>query len=319
MKTIINKLQARKALLTLVAAALAAALLFVPAGCGNDDEGNGVLRVAADIMPMADFCRCVGGDLVEVEMLIPAGASPHSYELTTEQMRFLAGADILVINGFGLTPWAEEVFDKVDNADMVRVAAAEEVPESELISAGGEGEKQEGGNGAYNPHVWLDPELAVRQVEAVRDGMIEADPDNRETFEENAEAYIEGLEQLDVYVEGQVAAFTSKKFVSFHPAWSYFARRYELEQVGAVEELPGKEPGAGEIADLVDLMRAEGVKVIFTEPQLNPKAAEVIAEEAGSDVLIRSLDPLGDPEDTEKDTYIEMMKYNVGIMAEVME
>ncbi|MDY6793804.1 MAG: metal ABC transporter substrate-binding protein [Actinomycetota bacterium] len=309
MKTIFNKMKFGRVLSMLAVLAIATLLLIGTTGCGEGDEGSERLKVAADIMPLADFCNNVGRELVEVEMLIPAGASPHNYELTSEQMKFLSGADMLVLNGLDLTPWAEDIFDKVDNPDMVRVRAAEAVPAPDLIEAS---------DGAYDPHVWLDPELAVHQVEAIRDGFVEADPDNGEIYRENADACIDELRGLSEYIGGEVSTFTRRKFVSFHPAWSYFARRYGLEQVGVVEELPGKEPGVGEIADLVELIRAEGVEVIFTEPQFNPKAAEVIAEESGADVVLKSLDPLGDPDDEEKDTYVKFMKNDVGIMAEAM-
>jgi ABC-type Zn uptake system ZnuABC Zn-binding protein ZnuA len=269
---------------------------------------------------MADFFRQVGGDAVEVEMLIPAGASPHIYELTSQQMRFLSEADVLVINGLGLTPWAEELFDKVDNPDLITVTAGEAVLESDLIEISensDEGHQHE--DGVYDPHVWLDPNLAVFQVEAIRDAFIEADPDNRERYRENTGKYLEELEVLDSDITADVSTFSETKFVSFHPAWAYFADRYGLEQIGVVEELPGKEPGAGEIAELVDLIKEEGVKVIFTEPQFNAKAAEAIAQETGAEVVTKDLDPVGDPDDPDKDTYIGLMKHNLEVMGEVMK
>jgi zinc transport system substrate-binding protein len=88
--------------------------------------------------------------------------------------------------------------------------------------------------------------------------------------------------------------------------------------VGVIEELPGKEPSAGEIADLVELIAEQGVKVVFAEPQFSPRAAEAIAEESGGEVKVMVLDPLGDPEDPEWDTYMKMMRKDVGIMEEAM-
>jgi zinc transport system substrate-binding protein len=124
---------------------------------------------------------------------------------------------------------------------------------------------------------------------------------------------------LDSDIIEEVSTFTERKFVSFHPAWAYFAHRYGLEQIGVVEEQPGKEPSAGEIAELVDLIKEEGVKVIFTEPQFNPKAAETIAEETGAEVVLKDLDPVGDPDDPNKDTYIRLIRYNLEVMGGVMK
>ena len=306
----INRRTPGKAALTaLVISTVALSTLLCAAGCGKDEVG-GAMKVAASTVPLADFCRNVGGDLVEVRSMVPPGASPHTYEPTTDQMKFMSDAKVFVQNGLDLEAWAADIVGKVDNPELVDVVAGDNVPRSELIEVGGEG--------VYDPHVWLDPRLAACEVEAIEDGFTLADPDNEETYRENAGRYIDELKKLDEYLREQTAAFTERKFVSFHPAFEYFARRYGLEQVGVVEELPGKEPGAGEIAELIDGMKREGVKVVFTEPQFNPQAAEAIASEAGADVVLKTLDPLGDPDDPETDTYIKLMKYDVEVMGEAM-
>lgn len=284
-------------------------------GCGKAGSENDKLMVASDIVPLADFCRVIGGDRVEVVTIVPPGATPHTYELTSGQMRFLTEADVMVTNGLGLTPWAEDVFAKVENPGLVEVVAGEAVPQTELIAAV---ESEDGERGVYDPHTWLDPNLAIYIVEAVCDGFKKADPDNARYYSDSAEAYIEELKELDSEIGGITAAFSDRKFVSFHSSWTYFARRYGLEQVGVIEELPGKEPSVGEIADLVELIEAQGVKVVFVEPQFNPRAAEAIAEESGGGVTVVTLDPLGDPEDPDKNTYVKMIKGNVEAMGEVL-
>jgi len=324
LKNIINNILKKISFAAALVLVVLVALVLV-AGCGAGGKWQGRLKVAADIAPLADFCRVVGGDIVDVEMLVPPGASPHAYELTTGQMRFLAEADVLVTVGMELTPWAEEVFGKVDNPDLVTVVAGEVTPQSELIPAAAlEEEKQAVGeaeyeHGVYDPHIWLDPELAVYIVEAVRGGFILADPENAAAYRENAEKYLEELAGLDGEIRKEVATFTSRKFVSFHSSWTYFASRYGLEQVGVIEEQPGKEPSAGEIGELVDLIESQGVKVVFAEPQFDPRAAEAIAEESGGKVVVKILDPLGDPEDPEKDTYLKMMRSNLEVMGEGLE
>lgn len=291
---------------------LAAMALAPIAGCGEGRGGAGRLMVAADIVPLADFCSQVGGGLVEVETLVPPGATPHTYELSTAQMRFLEEADVLVMAGLGLTPWAEEVFTKAGNPG-VAVVAGEAVPRVELVEVDGSG------GGVYDPHVWLDPNLAVYIVEAIRDGLSEADPENAAVFRDNAERYIEQLMELDGRITAEVSFFSTRKFVAFHSTWTYFARRYGLEQVGVIEELPGKEPSAGEIADLVELTHERGVRVVFAEPQFSARVAETIAEESDGGVTVKLLDPLGDPSDASTNTYMEMMARNVEIMGEAMK
>jgi zinc transport system substrate-binding protein len=323
LKNNIDNIIRRAGRTTFPAAATAFLTLALVAGCGSNGGagGDGRLKVVADIVPIADFCREIGGEAVEVELLVPPGANPHAYELTTGQMRFLEEADVVVVAGLGLTPWAEEIFATAAGPEMLTVLAGEAVPVGELIEAvgrnGSDGDKEEG-HQIYDPHIWLDPTLAVDIVAAIRDGLVEADPENATSYERNADRYIQELSELDGEITQKVASFTTRKFVAFHSSWTYFARRYGLEQVGVIEELPGKEPSAGEIADLVELIGEQGVKVVFAETQFSPRAAEAIAEESGGEVIVMILDPLGDPEDPEWDTYIKMMKKNVETMEEAL-
>jgi len=289
-------------------------------GCSTGAGDTGRIKLAADIVPMADFCRAVGGEMVEVETLVPPGASPHAYELTTGQMRFLADADVMVTVGLGLTPWAEEVFSKADNPDLVTVVAGEVIPTTELITTafdaegGGDGEGHTG-EAAYDPHVWLDPNLVRYIIAAIRDGLIRVDPENASTYRENAAAYEEELAQLDTEIRDRLDTLASRKFVAFHSSWTYFAARYGLDQVGVIEEQPGKEPSAGEIAELVDMVESRGVRVVFAEPQFSARAAEAVAEESGGEVVVEILDPLGDTDDPAADTYLEMMRNNLAVIA----
>lgn len=337
LRMVIDRRGPRVVTATLVIVALAAAVLLLASGCGRKDA-EGKVKVAASIVPLADFCRNVGGDLVEVETMIRPGASPHTYEPTASQMKFLSDASVFVYNGMDLEDWIAEIVKKVGNRELVEVAAADRVPRSGLIETGGgndhggedheaepEADHDNGDDttnnhehGIYDPHVWLDPNFAIYQVEAIRDGLIKADPGNEETYRENARRYIEELEELDEYVEGETSKFTTRKFVSFHPAFTYYAHRYGLEQVGVIEELPGKEPSAGEIADLVEVIKEQGVQVIFTEPQFSPRAAEAIAAESGAEVVLKALDPLGDPGDPRVSTYSRLIRHNTAVMAEGM-
>jgi len=315
----------RRGIYVRVAAALLIIVLSAPlAGCAAGESGDGRMKVAADIVPLADFCEQVGGSLVEVETLVPPGASPHSYELTTGQMRFLEEADVLVMVGLDLAPWTDEVFSAVAAQDAITVLAGEAVPAEELIAAGDDGHEHEQEahgheHGIYDPHVWLDPVLAMDIVKAIGEALAEADPDNSAAYRDNAARYIQDLTELDTSIAQQVASFEAREFVAFHSSWTYFARRYGLDQVGVIEELPGKEPSAGEIAELLDTIEARGVKVVFAEPQFSPRAAEAIAEESEGEVVVKVLDPLGDPDDPGTDTYMEMMRVNVETMQEALK
>ncbi len=322
-------------------AALGLAVMAMAGGCGGGGgSGGGRIKVAASIQPLADLCRQVGGDLVEVELMVPAGASPHTYEPTAAQMRFLSEARLLVLNGLELEGWAADILSKAGNAELVVVETTERLPLSELIPAGGEGDDgddhdeelaheerggeghSEGGHvheghshGAYDPHVWLDPTLAAHQVEAVRDALAEADPERGQAYRDNAAAFLEELKELDAWVRERTDSFGKRSFVAFHSSWVYFARRYGLDMAGVVEEFPGREPSASDIAALLERMKAAGAAVIFAEPQFSPRAAQAVADASGGAVSVAFLDPLGDPRDGSKDTYVKLIRYNVEEMA----
>jgi zinc transport system substrate-binding protein len=293
------------------AAVAVAALLLLTAGCGTVKQ-SGRMKVAVSIVPLADFTRQVGGSLVEVETLVPPGASAHTYEPTAGQLTFLSRAKVLITNGLGLEAWAADVVGKVGSKGMVKVVAADAVPRQMLLKA-----SEAGTESPYDPHVWLDPTLAACQVNAIAGGLAEADPAHQGTYRANARAYVQKLKDLDKRIAGETGTFNEKTFVALHPAWAYFARRYGLIQAGVIEEVPGKEPSGRLIKELVDEIKKQGITVVFAEPQINAKAAEVIGREAGAEVRI--IDPLGDPEKPDVSTYIKLMQHNVAVMAEVLK
>lgn len=314
----------RAVILLAVPIAFLVATLVV--GCSLGRSAEGKTRVAADIVPLAMICREVGGDHVEVEVLVPPGSSPHTYELSAGQIGFLAKADLLVVNGLGLVPWAENIPFRVGRPDLVVVEAAGSVPSEELLPAASgllDGWEDEEGEGAhrselYDPHLWLDPLLALHIVDAVEDGLARVDPENSGYYREKASELRARIAALHEEVFRRTKGFTHREFISFHSGWTYFARRYGLLQVGVIEELPGKEPSAGKVAALVELARSRGVRAVFAEEQFNPRVAEAVAEETGGEVRVWTLDPLGDLEDPERGDYCSLIRYNLDIMEEAL-
>jgi len=262
------------------------------------------LPVVASILPLADFARQVGGDRVSVETLVPPGASPHAYELTPSQLRAVSQGRVLVLNGLGLEYWADEVISAAANPNLIVVTTSDGLD----ILANDDHES------SGNPHVWLSPMNAVHQVEAIRDGLLEADPAGADIYRANADEYIAELQVLDLEIRQAVTAFSHREFIAFHAAWVYFARDYGLQQVAVVESRPGQEPSPEEIAAIVDTARKIGARAIFAEPQYSSKAADVIAEESGAQVLF--LNPLGLPPEY---GYLDLMRYNLGEMIEALK
>jgi zinc transport system substrate-binding protein len=301
-------MQARlKILLTVLF--LLVAVTFFPGGCGGTPiPGADRIKVAVSIAPLADLAQQVGGEHVTVTTLVPPAASPHTYEPTPAQVREVAEADVLALIGLGFEFWAEDVIGSAANPDLIVVRTSEGI---EVIHDEHEHEEHETGN----PHVWLNPRNAMVQVRHLGDALVEADPAHQAEYEANAEATLAQLEALDEEIAAQVATWSSREFIAFHPSWIYFAQRYGLTQAAVIERTPGREPSPAELAEIIETARRIGAKAIFAEPQFSPKAAETIAAESGAQVLF--LNPLGEAEGPT--SYLEMMRYNVAQMGKAMK
>lgn len=280
------------------------------------------IPVTASIVPLADFCRQIGGDRVDVQVLVPPGASPHTFEPPPSVVARASSAKLFLYVGVGLEPWAERLVKSLKKSS-VALEAAKGLP---LIRDGGGGElpesKHGGGKQAHshshrgaNPHIWLDPLLAKEICSKIAEALIRVDPPRKEYYEKNLGKYLEKLEALHQEIQERVNTFRIRKYVCFHPAYVYFSRRYGLEEAGVIELSPGREPSPKHLRNLVAAIREHGIQVVFAEPQLNPRVVEVIALEAG--VKVAMLDPLGGRPPYGSD-YLALMRYNLQVMAESM-
>ncbi len=241
---------------------------------------------------------------MEVFTIVPPGASPHTFELTTNLMRRMMQAKMLVLNGVGLEYWADQLADNISRSDFFIIDTSKgiEIIDDEHEASG-------------NPHIWVNPLNAIRQVEVVCAGLIKIDPEDSLYYRQNAAAFIDQIKRLDQEIEAQVSAWRNKSFICFHPAWIYFAKRYGLEQAAVIETRPGVEPSPKEVAEIVQTAKRLQAKAIFADVQFSTKTTEVIAGESGASVLV--LDPLGAGESTAH--YLDMMRYNVQRMASALK
>jgi len=252
---------------------LSMVLLFC--GCVSQNQApSGKIKVATTIAPLGDFVKAVGGDKVEVAVLVPPGAEPHTFEPTPSQMKEVANADLYVINGAGLEFWMDKLLQV--NRKMVVVDSSKCI--SLLFEDGGEAD----------PHLWLSLRNAAVQVENICQGLIQVDSANRDYYLKNKEDYLQKISILDHRLNETFAAKERKIFIVHHPAWTYFARDYGLMQVPLMKN--EKEPGPKYLAEVIDLARENNITVIFVEPEYNPKAAEIIAREMNASIAY--LDPL---------------------------
>ena len=291
--------------------ALATAVLLslvLPPGCAREEVSPRV-QVTCSIFPLGDIAESVGGQHVDVHVLIPPGASPHIFEPSAQEFKIFASARVFIVVGAGFEFWAEKLVTSSSSESLVVVRASDGL---DLIPLAAHDDREHG-----NPHIWLDPVVARGIAHRVGRALAEVDPEHAGEYTENANQYASMLDSLDREIRKVVEGFTTLEYVAFHPAWSYFARRYGLKEVGIIEESPGREPTPKELKRIVDDIRRFNIRAVFAEPQFSPKAASAIAEEAGVEVLL--LDPVGGKGLPERDSYLKLMRYNLNVMRKAMD
>lgn len=280
------------------ASLLVLALLWAPSTAEAKRPG---LRVLASFLPIYLFAQHVaeGTPGVTVELMLPSMLGcPHDYALTPGDMRKIARADLFLANGRGMEDFL--------GAPVRRANPAIRVVETALaVPATGE----------ENPHTWVSPRNAILQVRAIEQALAEASPENSPAFRRNADAYIRRLEALVREFDEAAGRFRNRRIVTFHNVFDYLARDLRLTVVGRIEETPGQEPSAGEMAALVRRIRDADAAAVFAEPQYSIRLAETIAKEAG--IPVRTLDPVATGS-ISPHAYEDAMRRNLAILAEVL-
>jgi zinc transport system substrate-binding protein len=276
------------------------------------------LKVLTSFLPVYCFTANVAGDLAQVDNLLPPGADPHDFQFSPHEMRKLNAADMMVVNGLGLESWLDRILSSPDHPKIIVEASAG--LKSELITAlpymsAGEGAGSQE-RAAPNPHIWLDPRLAQHAVTNILAALQKADPINAAGYERNARQYIARLEKLDTELRAGLASTKGQPVITFHDAFPYFARRYDLKIVGVVEKVPDVQPSPRYLAALGEVIRREEVKVIFAERQSSPRLPEQIGRDYH--VPVASLDTLETGE-FKPDAYEEGMRNNLRILEKTLK
>ena len=324
-----------------------ASLLFWAAACGSASPAPSAtgappnatgapvgkkLTVVATTTIIADLARNVAGDTASVTSLLGPGVDPHTFQPAPRDSQILAGADLILENGLGYEEWLDQVIQNSGTkARRVvvskgvtprRAAQAGEVHDAAAFKA--EDDESDhmdqvtllpGQQDAYDPHMWLDVQAALKYVENTRDALAQYDIRNAAAYRANAQPYLAQLKDLDAYLAQQAASLPPerRKLVTNHDTFGYFAGRYGFEVVGTVIPSVSAEaqPSAQDVARLVDAVKAQKVPAVFAESTVNPRLAEQIARDAGVKVVTTlytdSLSEAGKP----ADTYLKMMRFNI--------
>ncbi|MGA1430649.1 MAG: metal ABC transporter substrate-binding protein [Candidatus Limnocylindrus sp.] len=285
------------------------ASLVLVAGCNGSaaspspSESSGVAAdytVIATTSVFADLAQLALGDNVTIETIIPAGVDVHTFEPSPADAQKLAGADLIVMNGLGLDEWALSLLEAAGKSEEDVLELAEGIDESNawVYLEGEEHDEEEGeehseeegeehGHGGTDPHIWLDPKGAAIYVDRIAARVAAELPERAAEIESARDAGLAEIAALDEELRVGFAAVeaSARKIVTFHDAFGYFARAYEIEIVGVAVEAPGQEPSAKEIAALIDAIKAAGVTSVFSEAQFPSKVLDQVAAETGATVL----------------------------------
>jgi len=279
--------------------------MVLVASCSTGGPGgqSGRLKVVAGFYPLAEAAIKVGGGLVEVQNLTPPGVEPHDLELTPQSIADIQGADVVLFLGGGFAPAVEEA---VPDAQGIVIDLLDQMP----LQPGVPEEGQQGS--ATDPHVWLDPVLYRRIVDAVGRALGQAEPESASTFQSNAEYFGAELAQLDRDYRVGLSGCNRDVIVTSHAAFGYLSDRYGLTQEEISGLSPEAEPSAQRLAELADLVRRDGVTTIFTEELVSPKVAETLADEVGvSTAVLNPLEGLTTEEVSAGEDYVSVMRANL--------
>ena len=286
-----------------------------PAAKADAMESKKMLKVMASFYPMYDFAAKIGGDKAEVITLVPSGTEPHDWEPAAADIRNLEEADLFIYSGAGMEHWVDDVLASLDNKDLISVEASKGVALRDGHSHSheeeeGAGEPEE--EGQYDPHVWLSPLNAEKEMENIKNAYIKADPDNRDYYEANYELYASRFADLNQKFKDTLSSLPNKDIVVSHEAFGYLCDAYGLNQVGIEGLSPDSEPSPARMAEIIDFVRANHVRVIFFEELVSPKVAETIAKETGSSVqVLNPLEGLSDEELESGADYFSVMEENL--------
>lgn len=277
----------------------------------NNTAQSGKLNVVGTFYPLAHFAEQVGGDNVQVTNITPAGAEPHDYEPTPQDIVKSETANVFIMNGGGVDTWAEKLQSEMKSKGVMVVNMSENI---QLMSA------PAGSETSLDPHIWLDPVNAQTEVGFIRDALIKADPGHKDAYVQNATAYIAQLQSLDQQYKTGLASCQLHDIVTSHAAFGYMAKRYGLNQISIAGLSPDAEPSALRLAEIAQTVKQKGIKYIFFESLVSPKLSDTIASETGAKTIaFNPLEGLTDQEIASGKTYLSVMQDNLAALRTALE
>lgn len=292
----------------LITAILILVVSIVFAGCNNkikaDKEksaisqgANGKINVVVSFNALKEFTEAIGGDKIDVKVIVPEGTEPHDFEPKPRDMEDINDAQVFIYNGLNLENWVDKTLTAIDNKKLVTVDASKNI---EVIQ----------NNGQIDPHIWLSLKNAQIESENILEALVKVDATNKPYYEKNYNDFISKLQKLNEEYSNKFNTLSNKNFITGHAAFAYLCRDFNLKQNSVEDVFAEGEPSPKKLKDLVDYCKANNIKVVFMEELASPKVSETLAKEVGAKVeKIYTIESKEDGKD-----YLESMKSNLDMI-----
>lgn len=301
--------------------------------CGSQEKkeasSNDKIQVMTTFYPMYEFTKQVVGNKGDVELLIPAGTEPHDFEPSAKDLAKISDSDVFVYNSPELETWTDNLTDTIDTKKTAIIQASKEITlmddaahdhEEAYEDHDAEEHEAHGHDHELDPHVWLDPVLAIKEVETIRDQLSKKYPDDKADFEKNAANYIEELKTLDKEYQVAFKDAKNKTFVTQHAAFGYLAKQYGLTQEAIAGISPDQEPSPSRLSELEHYVDDHQVKVIYFEENASSKVAETLSKETGVKLeVLNPLESLTNKQIKDGEDYVSVMRENLNALKESIQ
>lgn len=316
---------------------------LVLVGCANDPNTNGTIaggneqsdsiKVYASFYPYYDFANNIGGENIDINIIVPAATEPHSFEPSPKVIADLESADVFIYNGLDMEPWLDKVLTLLEGKDIYLLDASRTV---DLIKYGDEGhhdhddhthdhdenhshdhdydneENNDHDHGEYDPHIWVDPNNAIKICENIKEAFVQVDPDNKDVYEKRFNNYKVELEKLDSEFREGLSDATERKIIVSHSAFGYLAKRYNIEEIAVAGISPHAEPSPKRLAELTKVAKNNKIDYIFFEALASVRTAEILANEANLEILtLYNIEGLTEEQKQNGEDYISLMYKNL--------
>lgn len=322
---------------------VALACFIVMAGCSSKGVGTSIqnekasklddqLHIVTTFYPMYEFTKKIAKDEAQVELLIKSNIDPHDWEPTPKDMAMIQKADILIYNSPYMETWISSIQESLDKNQPLFIEASKGIPLMEGVEndyhkeddhqgeGTGDEEKETNhneeahgkGHAQLDPHVWLGPLLAQKEVQTITDALVKKDPKNKDYYQSNSQEYIQKLKDLDELFRNTLQNVSSKEFVTQHAAFGYLAKEYGLIQVPIAGLSPSEEPSPSKLAELKEFAMEHHINMIYFEETTSPKVAKTLAAELGAETeVLNTIEGLSKGDQEKGLSYIEVMKNNL--------